>query len=96
MMPRGARGGAPGTGIVVIARTRIDRAADREGGGARRRWGYVIADEGSGYWLGRQALRAAMRHVDGRGPATTLTSASCATTKWPTPRKWCGRCMRAG
>lgn len=68
--------GAPGEpGIVVIAGTgSIAYGRNREGRAARAGgWGYVIADEGSGYWLGRQALRAAMRHVDGRGPATSLT-----------------------
>lgn len=35
-------------------------------------WGYLLGDEGSGYWLGAQALRAAARMSDGRGPATAL------------------------
>lgn len=69
--------GAPGQpGIVVIAGTgSIAYGRDASGRAARAGgWGYVLADEGSGYWLGRQALRAAMRHADGRGPATSLTS----------------------
>lgn len=37
-------------------------------------WGYLLGDEGSGYWLGAQGLRAATRMVDGRGPATQLTA----------------------
>lgn len=36
-------------------------------------WGYLIGDEGSGYWLGAQALRAAVRATDGRGAPTRLT-----------------------
>lgn len=28
-------------------------------------WGYLMGDEGSGYWLGLQALRAFARHADG-------------------------------
>lgn len=35
-------------------------------------WGYLLGDEGSGYWLGLQALRAVARAADGRGPETTL------------------------
>jgi N-acetylglucosamine kinase len=69
--------GAPGVaGIVVISGTgsiaygRDDRGRAARSGG----WGYVLADEGSGYWLGRQALRAAMREADGRGPRTLLTA----------------------
>ena len=33
----------------------------------------MIGDEGSGYWIGREALAAVMRASDGRGPATRLT-----------------------
>ena len=36
-------------------------------------WGHIIGDEGSGYWIGREALAAVMRAADGRGPATKLT-----------------------
>ena len=33
----------------------------------------MIGDEGSGYWIGREALAAVMRAADGRGPATALS-----------------------
>ena len=56
-----------GTGSIAYGRDAEGRAA-RAGG-----WGYVLGDEGSGYWLGRQALRAVVRSSDGRGPATALT-----------------------
>jgi len=36
-------------------------------------WGYLLGDEGSGYWLGAQGLRAAARMADGRGRETALT-----------------------
>lgn len=69
--------GAPGQpGIVVISGTgSIAYGRDGRGRAARAGgWGYVLADEGSGYWLGRQALRAVMREADGRGPATSLST----------------------
>lgn len=56
-----------GTGSIAYGRDATGRAA-RAGG-----WGYVLGDEGSGYWLGRQALRAVVRAADGRGPGTALT-----------------------
>jgi N-acetylglucosamine kinase len=56
-----------GTGSMAYGRNARDHAA-RAGG-----WGYVLGDEGSGYWIGRQALRAVVRQSDTRGPATTLT-----------------------
>jgi N-acetylglucosamine kinase-like BadF-type ATPase len=33
----------------------------------------VLGDEGSGYWMGRLALRAIVREADGRGQPTRLT-----------------------
>jgi N-acetylglucosamine kinase-like BadF-type ATPase len=56
-----------GTGSIVYGRNTRDEAA-RAGG-----WGHILGDEGSGYWIGREALAAVMRAVDGRGPATRLT-----------------------
>src|SRR6185503_19327884 len=37
-------------------------------------WGFVLGDEGSGYWIGRAALRAVLRAADRRGPETQLTA----------------------
>jgi N-acetylglucosamine kinase-like BadF-type ATPase len=56
-----------GTGSIAYGRNDHDLAA-RAGG-----WGYMLGDEGSGYWIGRAALRAVLREADRRGPATLLT-----------------------
>jgi N-acetylglucosamine kinase-like BadF-type ATPase len=56
-----------GTGSIAYGRNQSAQAA-RAGG-----WGHMIGDEGSGYWIGRRALTAVVREVDGRGPATRLT-----------------------
>jgi N-acetylglucosamine kinase-like BadF-type ATPase len=56
-----------GTGSIAYGRNEQGEAA-RAGG-----WGYVLGDEGSGYWIGRLALRAVVRHADGRGRVTSLT-----------------------
>src|SRR5262249_35747438 len=68
--------GAPDQpGVVVIAGTgsiaygRNDRNQAARAGG----WGYMLGDEGSGYWIGRAALRAVLRESDRRGPETRLT-----------------------
>ncbi len=61
-----------GTGSIVYGRNARFEAA-RAGG-----WGHIIGDEGSGYWIGREALAAIMREVDGRGPDTRLTDAVLA------------------
>lgn len=68
--------GAPGQpGVVVISGTgSISYGRDARGQAARSGgWGYVLGDEGSGYWIGRAALRAVLREADHRGSATILT-----------------------
>jgi N-acetylglucosamine kinase-like BadF-type ATPase len=67
--------GAPErVGLVVLAGTgSIAYGADPEGRTARAGGlGFILADEGSAQWLGREALRAAVRAADGRGPQTAL------------------------
>jgi len=67
--------GAPGeAGIVVVSGTgSIAYGHDGRGRAARSGgWGHMIGDEGSGYWIGKEALIAVVRHVDGRGPQTQL------------------------
>ncbi len=61
-------------GVLVLAGTgSVALAVDQQGRQARAGgWGYLLGDEGSGYWLGLEALRAITRAADGRGPATML------------------------
>ena len=68
----GATDGSPG--ILVIAGTgsivfgiNEDGLTARAGG-----WGHRVGDEGSGYWIGKQAIMAALKAYDGRGEATQL------------------------
>lgn len=56
-----------GTGSICYGRNAAGQAA-RAGG-----WGYLLGDEGSGWWIGRETLTAVMRASDGRGPATLLS-----------------------
>ncbi len=83
-----------GPGILVIAGTGsnvMGRAADgtmyRAGG-----WGPAIGDEGSGFWIGQEALRAGFWAKD-RDIATTLLAEigdsgaqtpSAKSSRWPT------------
>jgi N-acetylglucosamine kinase-like BadF-type ATPase len=55
-----------GTGAVALAENAGGERIDRGG------WGYLVGDEGSGYWIGMRAIQAASRALDGRGPATRL------------------------
>jgi N-acetylglucosamine kinase-like BadF-type ATPase len=56
-----------GTGSIAYGRNASSQAA-RAGG-----WGYLLGDEGGGFWIGRAALSAVVRQFDGRGPSTRLT-----------------------
>ncbi len=63
-----------GAGIVLIAGTgavsyglTAENLRARSGG-----WGYLMADEGSGYAIGRRALQAVSKAYDGRGLPTVL------------------------
>ncbi len=58
-----------GTGSIAWGKARDGRIA-RAGG-----WGYLIGDEGSGFDLAREALRAATQTADGRGEPTRLLGA---------------------
>ncbi|GIW90807.1 MAG: N-acetylglucosamine kinase [Pirellulaceae bacterium] len=55
-----------GTGSLAFGRTADGRTA-RMGG-----WGPLVGDEGSGYWMGRQALAAAARGAEGRSTTRML------------------------
>ena len=60
---------AGGPGILVIAGTgsnAIGRSASGEHFGAGG-WGPVLGDEGSGYWIGRESIRAALRAQERTG-----------------------------
>lgn len=71
----GANRGLPGiivisgTGAIAYGRTADGRTAQVDGAG------YLMSDEGGGYWIGVRALNAFARAVDGRGPDTLLAQA---------------------
>jgi len=68
----GALAGAPG--VVVIAGTG-SMAFGRNGSGRTARaggWGFLFGDEGSGFHIVKQALRAALRLEEGWGGASSL------------------------
>ena len=77
-----------GAGIVAIAGTgscvyyRESGRLFRVGG-----WGHLLGDEGSGYDLGRRAIAAALKALDGYGRETQLLPmleehAGCPLTEW--------------
>ena len=69
----GATAGEPG--VIVIAGTgSVARGMDSSSKHARvGGWGHVFGDEGSGYQIGRAAVRAVAAEFDGFGQKTRLT-----------------------
>ncbi len=65
---------AAGTGVVTLG-VGGSRVARVDG------WGNIMGDAGSAYWIGREALDAAMRAYDGRGPETALLDT--LRNRWP-------------
>ena len=78
-----AAGGAS-TGVAVIAGTGSAAWGTNGRGGEARAggWGYLLGDEGSGYWLGREAVRHSLRRMNQGQEPDELTRAlldSCHT-----------------
>ncbi|MFB8755234.1 N-acetylglucosamine kinase [Streptomyces nigra] len=66
--------GGPADGIAVIAGTgavavRIAGRVCRATAGGD---GWLLGDDGAGFWIGREAVRVALRAADGRGGPTAL------------------------
>jgi N-acetylglucosamine kinase-like BadF-type ATPase len=71
-----ATGGQPGVGAISGTGSNVFGVGPggrpwRVGG-----WGHLLGDEGSGYWLGKESIRAALADRDGSGPQTALAGAA--------------------
>jgi len=55
-----------GTGAICFGKSNEGKIF-RSGG-----WGYLLGDEGSGYFIGREAIIAALKDLDGRAEKTNL------------------------
>ncbi len=58
-------------------------------------WGQLLGDEGSGYRIGLDGLRAVMQASDGRGPRTSLSAAILEAAGAAKPRDLVGWAARA-
>ncbi|MHB8234412.1 MAG: BadF/BadG/BcrA/BcrD ATPase family protein [Solirubrobacteraceae bacterium] len=71
-----ATGGRPGVGAISGTGSNVFGVGPggrpwRVGG-----WGHLLGDQGSGYWLGTESIRAALADRDGSGPQTALAGAA--------------------
>ncbi|GAB1646360.1 N-acetylglucosamine kinase [Krasilnikovia sp. MM14-A1259] len=69
-----AAGSPEPEGSVLIAGTGAvaARIRDREPVAVHGGHGWLLGDDGSGYWIGRQAVRSALSALDGRAPMSAL------------------------
>lgn len=70
-----ATGALPGIGVISGTGSNVfgvgrDGRPWRAGG-----WGHLVGDEGSGYWLGLQSIKAALRDREASGPPTAISDA---------------------
>jgi glucosamine kinase len=78
-----ATGAGPGVGVISGTGSNVfgvgrDGRSWRAGG-----WGHLLGDEGSGYWLGVQSIKAALRDREASGPPTALSDAVVAFFRAP-------------
>ena len=81
--------GNAATGIAVIAGTgSVAWGLDAEGRQARSGgWGYLLGDEGSGYWVGREAVRATLRRYNRAEPLGVLGEAVLQANEVQSPEE---------
>ncbi|MFO7697796.1 MAG: BadF/BadG/BcrA/BcrD ATPase family protein [Anaerolineae bacterium] len=75
-------------GVIVLAGTGalaygVNAAGETALAGG---WGYLLGDEGGGYWMGREGLQAVLRADDTRGPKTSLSATLLPALGLPTAR----------
>jgi len=63
-----------GEGLIVNAGTGATAMGKDKSGEIERAdgWGFLLGDEGSGFWIGLEAMKAALKSSDNRGQSTEL------------------------
>lgn len=75
-------------GVLIISGTGSMTIGEDEAGkiSVVGGWGRLTGDEGSGYYIGREGICAALRAADGVAPETALTEAACKHFEKKKPR----------
>jgi N-acetylglucosamine kinase-like BadF-type ATPase len=79
-----ATGGGPGVGAISGTGSNVFGVGEAGNGWRTGGWGHLLGDEGSGFWLGSESIRAALRYRDASGPPTALGEAACRYFDCPT------------
>jgi glucosamine kinase len=78
-----ATGARPGVGVISGTGSNVFGVGQDGRGWRAGGWGHVLGDEGSGYWLGLQSIKAALRDREASGPPTALADAAVAFFERP-------------
>ena len=73
-----ATGGGPGVAAIAGTGSNVFGVGPDGRGWRAGGWGHLLGDEGSGYWLGVESIKAALRDREGSGPATALSEVAPA------------------
>ncbi|MEM1558429.1 MAG: BadF/BadG/BcrA/BcrD ATPase family protein [Thermoproteota archaeon] len=78
---------AGGESAIIIAGTGSSTAGINSRGEYARAggWGYLLADEGSGFYIAKRGVVAALMEYEGRGPSTLITKLLMEKFKAKTP-----------
>jgi glucosamine kinase len=70
-----ATGARPGVGAISGTGSNVFGVGPEDRPWRAGGWGHILGDEGSGYWLGIESIKAALHDRDGTGPQTGLSDA---------------------
>jgi N-acetylglucosamine kinase-like BadF-type ATPase len=73
-----ATGGGPGVAVISGTGSNVFGVGPDGRGWRAGGWGHLLGDEGSGYWLGIESIKAALRDREASGPVTALSDAAPA------------------
>jgi N-acetylglucosamine kinase-like BadF-type ATPase len=73
-----ATGGGPGVAVISGTGSNVFGVGPDGRGWRAGGWGHLLGDEGSGYWLGIESIKAALRDREASGPATALSDSAPA------------------
>jgi glucosamine kinase len=68
-----ATGGGPGVAVISGTGSNVFGVGSDGRGWRAGGWGHLLGDEGSGYWLGIQAIKAVLSDRESSGPPTALS-----------------------
>ena len=71
-----ATNGLPGLGVISGTGSNVFGVGPKGSCWRAGGWGHLLGDEGSGYWLGAESIRAALHDRDASGPTTYLSEAA--------------------